>query len=193
VTPDQISDELLDQTLADAQAVEALQALATEAGVDTAVADMSRDQQRELVAAAMSIGESQPQTVTPDDITDEFVARAKSNPAMRERIEQHVMANGGGASLDAIPADGLKVMIADMINSAQAEAAGEAAEAVGDADLPDDLVRQIFADPDADALLRSAMGQVGLEGEPGELPFETQKRLVIALVQAGAIQFGPEQ
>lgn len=190
MTPDQISDELLDQTLADAQAVEALQALATEAGVDTAVADMSRDQQRELVAAAMTIGESQPQTVTPDDITDEFIARAKSNPVMRERIEQHAMANGGGASLDAISNDGLKVLIADMINAAQAEAPGEAA---GDMDLPDDLVRQIFADPDADALLRSAMSQVGLEGEPGELPFETQKRLVIALVQAGAIQFGPEQ
>lgn len=190
MTPDQISDELLDQTLADAQAVEALQALATEAGVDTAVADMSRDQQRELVAAAMTIGESQPQTVTPDDITEEFIARAKSNPVMRERIEQHAMANGGGASLDAISNDGLKVLIADMINAAQAEAPGEAA---GDMDLPDDLVRQIFADPDADALLRSAMSQVGLEGEPGELPFETQKRLVIALVQAGAIQFGPEQ
>lgn len=56
------------------------------------------------------------------------------------------------------------------------------------AELPDALVRHIFADPQADALLRKVMADNGLDGTPADLPLETQRAIVAMLMKAGVIQ-----
>ena len=64
-----------------------------------------------------------------------------------------------------------------------------ASEDVADAPLPvaDEVVREVFAAPQAQELLRGVMRQSGLDGEPASLPFEVQRAIVAALVGQGVI------
>lgn len=60
-------------------------------------------------------------------------------------------------------------------------------------DVPEALVRQIFADPGAQDLLREVMAANDLTGLPGELAIETQRAIVVGLIQAGAIRFNDDE
>jgi hypothetical protein len=66
---------------------------------------------------------------------------------------------------------------------------GEGGEAPAGS-VSDALVRQVFADPRADGLLRKVMTDNKLPGAPHELPFATQRAIVEMLVRAGAIGVG---
>lgn len=124
----EIPDAMLDQILGDPEAVSALQQIAERAGVTTPVPEMSREEQRRLVALMMSMAQ-------------------------------------------------------------QAQAQGDGAQQPG-AEVPDEIIEQIFKDPRADALLREIMEANQLQGEPVELPIEVKRAMVRLLVDQGVISFG---
>ncbi|MGO9476008.1 MAG: hypothetical protein ACLPWS_21775, partial [Rhodomicrobium sp.] len=57
-------------------------------------------------------------------------------------------------------------------------------------DIPDAMVRHVFADPQAQELLREVMRQNDLPGAPADLPFEVQRAIAAALIEKGIIKYG---
>jgi TIR domain len=57
-------------------------------------------------------------------------------------------------------------------------------------EVPDGLVRQVFVAPELQELLHNVMQQNDLPGAPADLPFETQRAIVAALMKDGIVKIG---
>ncbi|MGE0205778.1 MAG: hypothetical protein AB7E70_03000, partial [Hyphomicrobiaceae bacterium] len=79
---------------------------------------------------------------------------------------------------------------AGVMSSAEPGGMEHGAPTVAPTELPDALVRQVFSDPQADALLRKVMADNGHDGAPADLPFGTQRAIVAILMTAGVIRLG---
>ena len=134
----EIPDELLNQVLADPEAVAALQNLAGRAGVTTPVAEMPRSEQVALVTAMMGLA-------------------------------QQAEAQGG------------------LPQAANSNTPGNPA------DIPADLIEQVFGDPRADEILRDIMHGNQLTGEPADLPEDIKRAIIQLLIDQGVISFEENQ
>ncbi len=65
---------------------------------------------------------------------------------------------------------------------------GERESDIDTSSVPDQLVHTIFANAEMQPLLVQVMQQNNLGGDPRDLPFDVQRAIVVALIQAGAIQ-----
>ena len=129
-----IPDGVLDQILANALALQALNAMLREADIDETIGQLDREAQRKAVAAFILMARQQ----------QEAKAAAGAGPEFPE--------------------------------------------------VSDDLVLFIFAEARLQDQLRDIMRQLNLSGEPGNLPFETKRAVVAALMeQSGAQPRGARQ
>ena len=118
-----IPDDVLDQILANALALQALNVMLREADIDETIGQLDREAQRKAVAA--------------------FILMAWQ--------QQEAKAAGGAGP--EFP------------------------------EVSDDLVLFIFAEARLQDQLRDIMRQLNLSGEPGNLPFETKRAVVAALME----------
>lgn len=100
----QITDEVLDEILNNPDAVEAVEALAKQEGIEKPLSEMSREEQASLVglmlqrAQAANLGGGD---VDPDDIPDELIAAVFSDPQGNAILREIMRDN----QLEGDPAD----------------------------------------------------------------------------------------
>ncbi len=109
--------------------------------------------------------------------------RALADPAFRRQLSDILVASGH-PPLDELPLREQRNVARQMREARQQDDAPDLPQ------IPDALVRQIFADSQAQELLRDVMRQNNLPGAPADLPLEIQRAIVAALVKAGAISLG---
>ncbi|MGO9173873.1 MAG: TIR domain-containing protein [Rhodomicrobium sp.] len=120
----------------------------------------------------------------PDALLDQLLADPKARAAIQHRLTQA----GVTQPFDRMPREAQRHAVAAMMAAMQeAKAETEAPEAP---DIPDELVRHVFAAPETQELLRDVMQQNGLPGAPADLPFEMQRAIAAALMKQGIIQMG---
>jgi hypothetical protein len=113
--------------------------------------------------------------------------RALADPDFRRELSE-ALVRAGYKPLDETP-------ISEQRNDARnylklkREAQG-AKEELDLPEMPDALVRHIFAEPQAQEMLRDIMQQNSLSGAPSDLPLEVQRAIVTALMKQGIIQVG---
>jgi hypothetical protein len=71
-----------------------------------------------------------------------------------------------------------------------ANSIGSTEPSVDPQQLPETIIRQIVADPQAQDMLRKVMSDNDLQGAPSDLPPEAQRAIVGALISAGVIHIG---
>jgi hypothetical protein len=112
--------------------------------------------------------------------------RALANPDFRRTLNDALVASGEKPLGDStIPER--RAMARQVLNQMQEAQAQEASKSP---EISDALVRHIFADPQAQELLREVMQRNDLSGAPADLPLEAKRAIIAALVEAGAITLG---
>lgn len=192
VDPNQIPDALVEQVFADPDMRAPLAGLMGMLGFSGAPEDLDPVKRKALVAAVLDRGRRQgaqeggPTGDAPTaNIPDALVAQVFGDPDMEGPIRRLMGEVGlSGEPQDLTPPQ-KKALVAVMVKQAEAAKtrAGDGADGPSDA-----LVRQIFADPDAQDVLRQVMAQNSLDGAPADLPFDLQRQIVKALIDAGVIQ-----
>lgn len=133
-----------------------------------------------------------PQTtaeIDPDQIPQEMIDQIFADPNMTETLTAAIAMEGlSGEPADLAPVE-KRALILRMMKASQRQRAPQAS-AGDDVEISDAMARQIFADPDAQAMLKQVMADNTLEGAPSDLPVETQRAIVKALVANGVIRFG---
>lgn len=158
----------------------------------TPVAEQRRDARQYLKmkreASGRTSGDGQEMPDVPDALLDQILG----DPKARGALEHLLREAGVETPLDQMPRERQRAAVAAMMAAMRRrEGGGKDDEADDDGqDIPDSLVRQIFADPDAQGLLRDAMRRNNLAGAPSDLPFRNQRAIVAALMQAGAVSVG---
>jgi hypothetical protein len=196
----EIPDALVQHIFADPDAQEMLRDAMRQNDLSGEPADLPLETQRAIVAALMQQGVIQfgdaPQAdAAPAPEADlqtqpegewEEEDRALADPDFRRQLSD--ILKGGKLDLDALPQgdqrDAARLVLQKMHEAQLQQEAPELPE------ISDAAVRRIFADSQAQELLREAMRQNGIPGAPGDLPLEAQRAIVAALVKAGAISLG---
>jgi hypothetical protein len=126
------------------------------------------------------------------EVPDELLDMMLADKDMVEQLEAPLKAMGMTQSLAAMPREMQRAAVAAMMAVMQKSGADDE-EADTTPDIPDAAVRAVFAEPKRQALLRDVMQQNGLEGDPADLPFSVQRKIVEALVQADALSLADLQ
>jgi hypothetical protein len=113
--------------------------------------------------------------------------RSLADPDFRLMLSEGLVASGY-KPLDEFPTSEHRDIARQFLQ--QRREAQQQQKTPASAEIPDALVQHIFADPNTQEMLRDAMRQNNLSGEPADLPLETQRAIVAALMQQGVIQFG---
>jgi non-canonical (house-cleaning) NTP pyrophosphatase len=119
------------------------------------------------------------------DVPDELIDQILADPSGREMLEQLLKANKIEQPLDELPRETLRSAVADLLTMLQQSQGGGA-----DSDIPDELVDQVFSDPEAQPVLQQVMEHHELQGAPADLPVEAKRAIVKLLIDQGVIQFG---
>lgn len=122
----------------------------------------------------------------PAEISDAMLADALADADVRALIEQRLSAAEPGQSLDSLDPLRQKALLLEIL---QMVADLDTAEIL---EITDDLVTEIFEDPEAQPLLEEAMAQLGFSGSPQSLSMDDQRAVIVALVEAGAIDLDYE-
>lgn len=173
VAKPQVPEEAIDQLLADPEAVSGLQELARHNGIDTPVAEMTREQQRALIEAMMVMAQQAQQQ---GGMPGADMGGAPSSPmpgAMPGPMGGNMM-SGPSSPIGGAPS-------------------GEGMMAPGSAptEIPAGLVDQVFGDERTQELLERIMKENNLPGTPADLPMEMKTAIVKMLIDQGVIGFGP--
>ncbi|MFZ1108587.1 MAG: toll/interleukin-1 receptor domain-containing protein [Rhodomicrobium sp.] len=196
----EIPDALVRHIFADPQAEEMLRDAMRQNNLPGEPADLPLETQRAIVAALMQQGviqfadapqadaapapEADPQTQPEGEWEAED--RALADPDFRRQLSD--ILKGGKIDLGALPQgdrrEAARLVLQKMHEAQLQQEAPELPE------IPDAAVRGIFADSQAQELLRDAMRQNGIPGAPADLPLEAQRAILAALVKAGAISLG---
>jgi len=124
------------------------------------------------------------------EIPEELMQQVLSDPEAVAALQELAGRNGIETPVADMPREEQVALITAMMQMAQ-QAEGQGGAPGNPADLPDELVAQIFADPQADTILRDIMQANQLTGEPGDLPNDIQRAIVQLLVDQGVISFEP--
>lgn len=123
-------------------------------------------------------------------IPDELLEKALNDPQMREMLEKMHAQTGNPTPFAEVPKEHQKAALAALAAGLKAQQEG-AAQTIAPEQIPEELVDQIFADPRAKEMLAKFTADQGLEGAPQDLPLDTKRQIVAALIKAGAIGVGP--
>jgi hypothetical protein len=125
------------------------------------------------------------------EVPDELLDQVLANPQACQALNAMLKEAGIHETIDKLDRNVQRQAVAAFIAMAQKQQEAEAETAAPEApDIPDELVRHVFADPQAQELLRDVMQQNNLPGAPADLPFEVQRAIVAALMKQGVIQMG---
>ncbi len=155
--------------------------------------EMPRDEQRQ---AARELLQQKRKAEGDDaglpDIPDELLDQILADPEARAKLEEALKHAGVDQPFDRMPRETQRQAVAMLVAAMQQEQEQSQGKRGGNsgANIPDAMVRQIFADPQAQEMLRDVMQQNNLTGAPAGLPFEVQRAIVAALMEAGVIQTG---
>ena len=196
----QIPDALVQHIFANPQTQELLRDAMRQNNLSGEPADLPPETQRAIVAALMQqgvikFGDAPQADAAPAPEADlqtqpegewEAEDRALADPDFRRQLSD--ILKGGKIDLDALPQgdrrEAARLVLQKMHEAQLQQEAPELPE------IPDAAVRGIFADSQAQELLRDAMRQNGIPGAPADLPLEAQRAILAALVKAGAISLG---
>ncbi len=117
----------------------------------------------------------------PGAVSDAMLADALSGPDVRALVDSHRATIGETAELDALPPLRQKALLLEILHMVAELDTAEILE------ITDDLIADIVADPEAQALLTEAASELGFEGPPASLSLDDQRSLIVALVESGAI------
>ncbi len=190
----EIPDEMVRHIFADPQAQEMLRDVMRQNNLPGAPADLPFEVQRAIVAALVKQGiiklgeapkdEAPELPEVPDALLDQLLADPKARAAIQHRLTQA----GIDEPFERMPRETQREAVAAMMAAMQeTKHETEAPEAP---DIPDAMVRHVFADPQAQELLREVMRQNDLPGAPADLPFEVQRAIAAALIEKGIIKYG---
>lgn len=135
------------------------------------------------------------------EIPDELLNQVLSDPEAVIALQNLAARAGVTTPVAEMPRTEQVALVTAMMGLAQrAEAEGGMppmaanSNAPGNpADIPADLVAQVFADPRADEILRDIMSGNQLEGEPADLPDDMKRAIVQLLIDQGVISFEDNQ
>jgi hypothetical protein len=123
-------------------------------------------------------------------VSDELLDRILSEPKARELLGEALRNAGVQEPLEQMPRETQRAAVAAMLATMQEIEQGDG-RPVEVPEIDPALVHEIFADPDAQDLLRDVMSKSNLPGAPADLPFQVQLAIVQMLVQQGAIEISP--
>ncbi len=107
-----------------------------------------------------------------------------ANPEAREALNAMLKEAGIPETIDKLGREAQRQAVAALMAMAQKQqdAAGE------EPDIPEELVRRVFAEAQFQDLLRDIVQRNGLSGAPADLPMETKRAIVAALMKQGFIE-----
>ena len=127
------------------------------------------------------------------DIPDELLAQILSDPEAVDALQQLAARANVTMPVAEMPRPEQVALVKAMMNiaqQAQQQGSNDNPDPSGNpADIPEELVSQIFADPRADTILRDIMQGNELTGEPADLPDDIKRAIVQMLIDQGVISF----
>ncbi len=122
------------------------------------------------------------------EIPEELLQQVLSDPDAVAALQELAGRAGVTTPVLSMPREEQIALVTAMMGLAQkAQAEGGAPDAP--ANVPDDLVQQVFSDPRADTILRDIMAGNQLTGEPADLPHDIKQAIVQLLIDQGVISF----
>lgn len=189
----QIPDQLVDQIFGNETLRPKLAELMQKMGLQGEPEDLPPTAKKALVATVLRRGKQQKEGVEPPKmpkISDDAAERMFADPNLQQMLTQIMTASGLSGDPAALPLATKKAIGSALVRQAAMVKAKRQTTEAGEVlpQIPDAAVQKIFEDPRAQNLINQVMDQNNLTGAPEDLPPETQKAVVQALLKAGAIQ-----
>ncbi len=171
-----------------------LNAILADSGIHLTIDKLDRKEQRKMVAAFVAMAQQQQEAepeppeaaapelpVIPDGVLDQILANALALQALNAMLREADI----DETIGQLDREAQRKAVAAFILMAWQQQEAKAAGGAGPEfpEVSDDLVLFIFAEARLQDQLRDIMRQLNLSGEPGNLPFETKRAVVAALME----------
>jgi len=123
------------------------------------------------------------------EIPEELLQQVLSDPEAVAALQELAGRAGVETPVLEMPREEQVALVTAMMGLAQQQQAQQGAAPGDPSNIPDDLIEQIFADPQADLILHDIMNGNQLTGEPADLPQDIKRAIVQLLIDQGVISF----
>lgn len=123
------------------------------------------------------------------EIPEELLTQVLSDPEAVAALQELAGRAGVEQPVLEMPRQEQIALVTAMMGVAQKQQAEQGGVTGDPSAVPDDLIEQVFADPQADPILRDIMNGNQLTGEPVNLPQDIKRAIVQLLIDQGVISF----